>query len=388
VADELTATGLSIDDLETRIAAVVATLRTEISAILDVSPDQPTGQIIQILMERQQALAELIQAVHSATDPDQATGQSLDGVASITGTYRRPATSGTVVLTLDLDALTTVPAGSLVAVAGDPSNTWAINADVTSVGAGNYAAPATSTQTGPIQALAGTITVIVTPVAGWNSSDNAADAVLGSDEETDTALRLRREVETVLGGSTSADAIRAEVSQVDGVLEVFCLENPLPCSVAPMPPNSVEVVYWDGGAGAADQAEIAEVIWTQKPAGIRAYGTTTVVHTDEQNNSHQIGMTVADEQRIVVDVTLLDGAGYVGDAAVMTAIAAWADANLGIGDEVWRSRISAVVLGLAGVENVSAVLLSIWPAAVGAADITIDQRQIATISTGDITVIS
>ena len=74
-----------------------------------------------------------------------------------------------------------------------------------------------------------------------------------------------------------------------------------------------------------------------------------------------------------------DDTEYIGDVAVAAAIETWADANLGVGDDVYLSKISGAVIDLGGVTNVSAVRLSIFPAAVGAADVVITSRQIATI---------
>jgi uncharacterized phage protein gp47/JayE len=389
MADQLTATGLHIDDLETRRAIKVARLRSAISPILDVSPDQPIGIVTDITNEHDQQLVELLQEIYSALDPDQATGQSLDAVCSTTGTYRRGATFGSVVLSVDLDAATTVPAGSQAAVAGDPDNQWATTEDVTSIGAGVYTVPAQCLTAGPIQALAGTITVIVTPVVGWNSVTNALDAVEGRDIESNIALRLRRKTEVTIGGSSSVDSLAAEVSQVDGVLEVLCLENDLSVTANGIPRHSFEVVYWDGGAGAASQTEIAHEIFETKAATTRAFGTTTISHTDEQGNAHAIGMTLATELAIDVEIDVdVDAADYVGDAAVAAAVAAWGDNALGIGDAVYRSEISAVAVVLAGVLNVSAVRLAIIPAPPAAADVFVTNRQIATIAVGDVTVFS
>lgn len=396
MADELTATGLNIDDYETRRTRAVAALRAGISAILDCSPEQPTGQLVDILLERVQAVGELLQALHAAIDPDQATGQSLDAVCSITGTYREPATYGTVVLAVSLNAATFLPAGSIAAVSGDPDNQWITTEDELSVGAGVYFVNARATETGPIQAPAGSISVIVTPVVGWTGVTNAADAVAGESEETDTALRLRREIEITIGGSTSVDAIRAAVSQIDGVIECYCYENDLLVSVAPMPPKSVEVVYWDGGAGAASPAEIAETVFNEKAGGIQAYGTHLELYTDDQGNTHWIGMTLAAEQRILINVTVVDDGNYVV-GTVEDALEQWAlgdfepdsdlvPDSLTIGQDVYLAAVSAVAMLVDGVENVTVVQLAIFPAAPAAADVAISARQIATIDSADVNV--
>lgn len=396
MADGLTATGLNIDDYETRRARVVTALRDGISPILDCSTEQPTGQIVDILLERVQALAELLQEVHSSMDPDQATDQSLDGIASITGTYREPATHGTVTLTVNLQAATLLPAGSIAAVTGDPDNQWITTEDVTSVGAGNYFVPAQASETGPIQALAGTIVDIVVAVPGWNSVTNAADAIEGENEETNTELRLRREIEVTLGGSTMVDAIQAAVSQLDGILEVICYENDTSYTVAPMPMKSIEVVYWDGGAGAADQAEIAETTFEEKAGGMQAYGTHYETYEDAQGNSHQIGMTLADEQRILVNITVVDDGNYVV-GTVEVAIAEWSSGDfeedshlipesLTIGQDVFLASVSAIAMLVEGVSNVTVVQLAIFPAAPAAADVVIGAREIATIDSADVNV--
>lgn len=386
MADQLTATGLSIDDLAARRAIKVAGLRAAISPILDVGPDALFGQLTDILNEHDQQLVELLQEVYTGFDPDQNVGQSQDAVASITGTYRRPATHGSVELTVNLDAATLLPAGSQAAVSGDPDNIWETTEDVTSVAAGNYTATAQCVDTGPVQALATTITVIVTVVAGWNSVTNVADAVEGLAVEGHTAFRLRRKAEVCLGGSTSVDSIAAAVSQFTGVLEVICIENDLPISSLGMPPHSIQVIYWDGGAGVVGVADLAKVIYEEKAGGIQAYGTITVAYTDDQGQIHTIGSTLAVEQRIIIVVNLTVGAGYVGDAAVKATIVAWALEELHIGDDVYRSQVSGAVIDLDDVIDVASVLLAVHPGAPAAADVVIDYRSIATVAFGDITV--
>jgi uncharacterized phage protein gp47/JayE len=387
--DQLTSTGLEIDDYETRFANIVADLRSTISTVLDVSTDQPTGQFVQIQTEQIQAIAELLQELHSALDPDQATGQSLDAVCSITGTYRRAATFGSVAVTLNITGAVTVPAGSIAAVSGDPDNQWILDADVTGPGA---AVPGTMTAAtaGQLTAPAGTLTVIVTPVAGWNSITNPLDAVPGAARETDTALRLRREVEVTTGGSTSVDAIQAACSQLTGMIQCICYENPYWYAAVPvtdatsMPPHSVHLVYWDGGGGAVTAAVLAEEIFEEKAGGIQAYGATTETHTDTQGNDHVIGFTLATQIAVTIVINInSDGTVAAGtlQTNVATAIAAYDESDLGIGDDVYISQISAVAVAVTGVLNVVSMTLNGF-----GVDLAIDPEEIATIAFGDITV--
>ncbi|HET8689637.1 MAG TPA: hypothetical protein VFM18_23760, partial [Methanosarcina sp.] len=66
---------------------------------------------------------------------------------------------------------------------------------------------AACTETGPIQAAPNTVTVIKTPVLGWDSVYNPASAVLGQDLETDEALRLRYLTTKGVDGVNSFEAI-------------------------------------------------------------------------------------------------------------------------------------------------------------------------------------
>lgn len=388
MADELTTTGLHIDDLLTRLDAVRARIRVAVSTILDLSDDQPIGQIVSILNEHQQQLAELIQEIHAGIDPDQATGQTLDAISAITGTYRRAATYGRVDLTLTFTGAATVPAGSLVSVAGDSANQWAIDEDVVASGAGSQSASATSTTPGVVPALAGTITTIVTPVANWSAVTNASAASSGEGRETDTELRLRREIEVQGGGSTSVDSIQAAVSQIEGVLECFCLENDLDVAADSRPPHSVEVVYWTtytGTALTALNALIAAAIFEEKAGGVRAYGSTIVEHDDSQGNAHQIGMTLAQELELELRYTLVTSSSYPGDAAFSAAVAAAFD--LGVGDDVYHSRMVSVALSVPGVEDVTDLDMNLNGAGWVSVSIAVTQRQIATLVAADVTVV-
>jgi hypothetical protein len=75
----------------------------------------------------------------------------------------------------------------------------------------------TATEDGPLQAVAGTIINIDTPITGWSTVTNAADAVIGQDVETDSKLRARR-VRSIEAASTSVlESIIAAVLEVEDV---------------------------------------------------------------------------------------------------------------------------------------------------------------------------
>jgi uncharacterized phage protein gp47/JayE len=388
MTDQLTATGLEIDDLQTRTAAIKIAIRNAIGANLDLSPDQPDGQLVHIIAETIQATLEVLQDVYTTLDRDEASGDALTQNAALTGTPRRAATAGTVELTLTLDAATTVPAGSIASVAGDPTNRWITDTEVTSVGAGDYTVAATNEETGPIQALANTITVIVTPVVGWTAVDNVSDATEGLAIETDTELRLRADLEVTGSGSTSTDAITAALSTLAAGLgtsiSVKTYENTAIISVDSRPPKSVECILHGSDPPLTD-AVLAETIYETKAGGIQAWGTTITSHDDDAGISHEIGFSRAVEIPIEIQCNVeTDPNLYPGDTAVENALLAYVN-GLSVSDEVIYTKIISAIVNVAGVQDATVQIRAtgdLW----GETNITINIRQIATLDVGDITI--
>jgi uncharacterized phage protein gp47/JayE len=79
---------------------------------------------------------------------------------------------------------------------------------------------------GPIPAPIGTLTNIITPLAGWNTITNLVAGVLGRVTETDAELRIRRQNSIKLLGSATVEAITAGLLQkVPGVTSATVFEN-------------------------------------------------------------------------------------------------------------------------------------------------------------------
>jgi len=79
---------------------------------------------------------------------------------------------------------------------------------------------------GPIPLPIGTLTFIVTPIAGWNSITNLIAGNTGTLVETDAQLRIRRQNSIKLLGSATVEAITAGLLQkVPGVTSATVFEN-------------------------------------------------------------------------------------------------------------------------------------------------------------------
>ena len=382
----LTSTGFNRKPLETILEEIEDDEKARIDSRLNVQPEEPIGQVNGILSSKLSELWELAEAVNAGRFPDSASGFQLGQVSSITGTLRDPATKGTVPLTLTATGPTTIPVGSVVQVDGDDGNRWVPLAEVVFVGAGSQGVGGEAQLAGVFVANSATITVIVTPVAGWSAVTNAAPAVPGEDIDTDAQLRIRREDELARAGSATVDAIRTDVLDVEDVTSVTVFHNPTNITDNDgLPPHTVEALV----IGGTDQ-DVRDGLLATVAAGIDTFGTTVGTATDSQGNVHTVRFSRPVEIDILVEVDItIDAQAYPagGDLLVQDAIAAYIN-GLPVGNDVFLTQVSAAALRdttgalIAGIINVSATRIgSVSPAvAPVAADYTILSRELATMS--------
>lgn len=376
-------TGKTVQEIKTEMEVAV---RADVSPNVNTSSASVVGAILGILASQLAELWELAEEVYASAFPDSASGSSLVEVASITGTEPSPGTPSTVYaeIVTDADAVT-IPAGSVASVAGNPAARFAFTADLVCPTAGTYHAWLEAEDIGPTIANANTLTVIETPIAGWQSVDNDADAELGTDPDDDAALRLRRERELAGQGTSPADALAADLRQVTDVESVTVIENVTDYTdSAGRPPHSVEALV----LGGAD-ADIASVIWADKAAGIQTYGAESVAVVDGEGNTQTVHFSRPTQRNVYIDVDVqVDAETFPadGDDLISAAIAAWGDANLKCGDDVYVSRIVALAFEVPGVVNVTEVRLGFAPDPGGTANLTIAVREIARFDTGRIVV--
>ncbi len=393
----LTTTGFEKRTLEDLLAQVEEEETTQISNALDVSSSSPMGQINAVLMKTVSELWDLAQAVYDGGDPDKNEGDAQDAVAAITGTIRHAAEKSYVRETLGLNAGITVPRGSIVSVLGNPSVRFVlvgsetvagtvVDEDVTSSTAGSYFGRFECDHTGPVVVAAGTLSVIVTPVSGWNSATNALDAVEGRNVEGPSDMRTRREDELQAEGSTPVDALRAELLHLDGMIQVFVFENVEDTTdVNGVPPHAIEALCYDGPSPAVADDDIAQTLWDGKAAGIKTYGDTTGNATDSQGNTRIMSFSRPTLKTVYFDITVTTTSSYPGDAALKAAVVAFGD-TLDMGEDVILAAFYSSIFGIGGVSDVSLFKAGFTASPSGTSNLSIGARELATFDTSRITV--
>lgn len=448
----LTPTGLVIKTLP------IIRAETEAGLKLGFGESVPLGDLTffgitnGIYSEREAQIWELIEVVSDAADPDASTGTALVAVGGITGTLPIPATPSTVVETLVGDDGTLVQAGTTFANlsngsqfasdddavitalpawlpttgylagarASNSSNAYQCITAGTSAGSGGPATTAlditdgtvhwrflgpgaaaidvvaSSVDNGPVVSASGDLSVIINAVGGMNAAVNVLDAKLGAALETDAKFRSRREQELATDGSTPAEALRADLLNVDGVTAVTIFTNLTDATDANgTPPHGVQAVV----QGGVDQ-DVLDQIRLSIATGIVSYGTTVGTSTDSQGTVHTIKFTRPAEIDIFVDVTLtydpedpLAG-GYPtdGDAQVIAAIVKYGTTRLA-GQDVVATAVGAQAFKVQGVLDVprsgslgGTLIKATSGPATGDATIVISPLQIAKFDTSRVTI--
>jgi hypothetical protein len=387
----LTPFGFWRKPLERIIVELEEDLRAELGEELNTKSG-PMHQFIGTFASPLAEQWELLEAASASIDRNSAEGAFLDAIGALTGTARDAARPSTVTLTLTFSGAATVPAGSVVSRASDSTVRFVTLTQVVKGSAGAETVEAECEDDGATEAPAGTLTVIETPVSGWASVTNAADAVLGAATELDEAYRVRQVAELEASGAGTIDTIRARVLRVDGVIDVLAYENRTAVVDGDgRPPYSFEIVVWDGAVPAADDQDIADAIWATQPASGRSYGTTSQAVVDEAGGAQTVHFARVTKRSayLEIQIDVSTAAGWVSGHAdtLKTALATWGDANLGVADDVIRSKVTCVVHDtIASVVNVTAVLTGWVASPLTAADLSVGVREVADLDTSRIVV--
>jgi uncharacterized phage protein gp47/JayE len=438
--------------------------------------DSGAGQLIVLLSDVDGARWDLLQAIVSSFDPNQASDTLLDQLCALTGTTREPETFSTVTITCTGTPLTvlnigrvvktsdtgarfvSLDAGTIAALsiwtgatpyavgdratnnnrayvcitaglsngAGGPTTTASDITDGTvhwlylGDGTGAVDVAFEAETAGPIGALAGTLTGIATPVSGWTGANNRLDASPGSTQETDPALRARREAELAGQGGSTADAIRAKILAVnEGSTDpdhqppttVTVFYNDTDSTDADgLPPHSVEVLV----QGGTDQ-DIIQAIWESVGAGTATYGNQTPgTATDSEGNAQTVNWSRPVAVPMYVTATAQydasqwpSGSDSVVAQSALSALLTYGEQQVQIGVDVRFTKLAAAMMtgpsatdsdgsavvpapvgsiATPGLLEISPLYFGTSPSPLTSTTVSISRRQIATFDSSRCTI--
>lgn len=276
----ITESGAFVPDTSDLLSEVESEWKSAFGQDLTVTPDTPQGVMIAAeVLAREGTLKNICQAVNQI-NPNIAEGIFLDAIWALTGGRRIPA-SKTLVEGVVLTGVPSsiIPAGSIAATS-DTGAQFALTSNIVldnaGVGVGNFEA----VESGQIACDANTLTIIVTASIGWETVTNpTAQAVLGTDLESDELSRTRRRNTLAAQAVTPSEAIISGLYGLVGVKSVAYRENVK---------NTVEVIdgvtmephsVWACVDGASDD-DVARVLLSKKSCGANWNGAVSVNVTD------------------------------------------------------------------------------------------------------------
>ena len=261
MSDTLDETGLTLQSLTDLVNGLVADLQNIYGSDINVDPDSPDGQAINIIAQFGIDMREVLQSIYASFDPDQASGTTLDQLVALNGVQRNGGTFTIVpiditvdrnvsLVGLDSDPTTIdIPAG-IYTVKDNAGNQWVLLASV-ALTAGTSTLDFRAVNMGAVVATVGTITTPVTVVAGVTSVNNSSSvSVQGVDEETDIQLRLRRRKSISNSATGYLDSIEGSLLALNGVTNAVVYENTTDAIDGDgIPPHSIWAIV-EGGTDA------------------------------------------------------------------------------------------------------------------------------------------
>lgn len=382
--------------------------RRNIDENLVIDETTSEGSILASICDAFAKFEEILEAAIDGTDPDQAVGFQLVALAALTGTERKQPTQGTVIATCNLDGGRTYVAESLVAHEdGNTENRWYNREEIVtpSGAAADYPLTFDSEAKGSTAFVgSGDLTKIAGAVTGWNSVTNAADATPGQDLETIEDLRIRREQELATSGSASLAAIIADVSALDGVLDVIGEENTTNVTVDGIGPHGFRITLYDGTPSTVADNDLAQAIYEARAAGAQAFGTDSGTATSSNGESIteyferatqkivEINCDIETEAGVTsvaitdVKVAIIRAFAGITQAAATTIVEEGSIASSTIGKDVIYLKLAGSPFYVAGVEKVPTFQIRFTGDGWGTANLTVATDEIGTLDPDDITV--
>jgi uncharacterized phage protein gp47/JayE len=366
---------------------ILLTMETQARALfgenVNLSVRSPLGLFIKVVAWTVSIIWQLAEKVYYSAYVDDAEGIQLDKTAKNIGIVRRGPEKATGIITVSGTEGTEITPYNLTV--GTLDNITYVPAETKTIDAtGQVDVSIVAVAYGTIGNVpGGTITQIITPIAGVDSVTNAAATSGGRNAETDEEFRDRYYNSTSKAGASTIDSITASLLNAQDVRTALVKENTtMAVDSDGRPPKSIQC-YVLGGV----KASVAQAIFDTKPAGIETYGTESEFVTDISGRQHTVKFSYATVKNIYLNINLVRNSQYTsdGDKLIKTEIVKYiggtdADGQLyngtNIGDDVIFTKLVSVISKVAGVEDFE-LTIGLAPESLSSANIVIADIEVA-----------
>ena len=329
-------TGITPRDIAGYRAIFQERYRNAFGQDLAFDEETPQAQQIGIFALALAEVDEIVVADANGVSISKGIGFQLDESGELIGVMRRGATRSLVTVSLTGVAGTVIPARSRVRTAAGAE--FRTRIAVTLTGAGDTV-QMESEAFGPIPAPAGTLTQIVTVIAGWTAVTNAEAAALGRLRETDVNYRGRYQSFTARLAAGFPAAIRARILDVEGVIRAIVHDNDTDADVdeqgLTIPAHGILAIVQGGS-----DVDVAEAIRLSKTGAATGGSTTEGGISFERVSLVPVALTLA--SRIRSDFPA-DGINLI-----KAAIEEYAEANWEVGQTIDIRALNGPIYSVPG----------------------------------------
>lgn len=271
-------TGLTTATKAELVAQFTADMQAIYGPDINLDPDTPDGQMMNIFIQSILDMEDLLTQIYNMFDPDNAVGEVLDQRVAINGIQRQGGTFTTTDVTIVFSSSVNLygldqDVQPVYTVADNAGNKWELLVTQLGITPGTHTYVFQSAVPGEVLTIPNTITVPVTIVLGVDSVNNPTTYnTLGINEETDAALKIRRQKSVSIGSQGYLAGLYAALANLTGMVSVFIYEN---VSDTPdgdgVPGHSIWVIV----EGTAAPVDIATAIYLKRNAGCGMFGDQT-----------------------------------------------------------------------------------------------------------------
>lgn len=282
--DFQTRTGIIVPDDESVLLGIQKKFQEIFGTDIDLSSETPVGRLIEAFAVVVKSTLGVTAQTANQFNVNEATGLYLDSIAQVYNLKRIAGTKTRINIRCYISESAqdvTIGAGSLI-MCSSTGTIFSIDSTLSSEdferdgdGRKYVSGTATATITGPILAPEGSVNSIQTGKMGWIGVTNISPTYIGTNLETDEALR-KRIIESRPIGVGFNTHLTSALNRLDGVNSNCILENPTESYMikqdVTLPPHSIFVCV---DCIETDELlhDIASAISRAKPTGIGMVNT-------------------------------------------------------------------------------------------------------------------
>lgn len=321
----LTSTGLQTKTRAELLAEYTAALQGVYGIGINLDPDSPDGQELNIRIQAVLDILDLITQVYNSFDPDSAIGATLDMRVAINGIERKAGTYTITYITITTSKALTLygldqDIEPVYTVSDNAGNKWFLITSTPIAVAGDSVLSFRAEKPGKVYTTPNTITVPVTIVLGVTAINNPSSySSLGIDEESDVELKIRRRKSVSLASQGYLASLEAALNDINGLSTAIIYENDTASTDSDgIPSHSIWVIV----GGVANNSDIASAIYKKRNSGCGMKGSVTYVIIQVDGSEFVVRWDVVASETLYTkfSVSSLDGVSVPDIEAIRSGL--------------------------------------------------------------------